>query len=117
MWNMKRRGFIRLVSGAGAASALWPLTAGAQRPVPVIGFLGSRAPDDDPDLLAAFRLGLKEAGYIDGQNVAIDYRFVPADLPVQTPINFKTVINLRTAKALGFTIPPTLLVAADEVIE
>ena len=72
---MKRREFVRVITGAGAASALWPLTAGAQRAVPVIGFLASRAADDDPDLLSAFRLGLKEAGYIDGQNVAIEYHF------------------------------------------
>ncbi len=73
--DMKRREFVRLIGGAGAASSLWPFRAGAQRPVPVIGFLGSRAPDDDPDLLAAFHLGLKEAGYIEGQNVAIEYHF------------------------------------------
>lgn len=72
---MKRREFVTLVGGAGAASALWAFTARAQRPMPVIGFLGSRAPDDDPDLLAAFRLGLKEAGYIEGQNVTIEYHF------------------------------------------
>src|SRR6516225_3987021 len=73
MHGIRRRDFIRYLGSAGVA---WPLALRAQQPkTPVIGFLNVGAPTERASLMAAFREGLRESGFIEGQNVAVEYRW------------------------------------------
>jgi len=130
---MNRRALITLLGGVAAASPLsWALTARAQQPaketaMPMVGVLYVRGPGDDPHLASAFRNGLRDAGYVEGQNLTLEHRFaggrydrlpgLAAEL-VQRRVSVIAALGspaAPAAKAATTTIPVVFTVGVDPV--
>jgi putative ABC transport system substrate-binding protein len=122
MHRIRRREFITLLGGA----AVWPMAVRAQQAtMPVIGFLDTRTPDAAPYVLRAFRQGLKDTGYVEGENVTILYRFaedqvdrlpeLAADLVRRGVAVIATSTAMYAAKAATATIPIVFMTSEDPV--
>jgi hypothetical protein len=143
-----------LTLGAMLFALSFPAQAQQPKKVPRIGYLSPVDPASESTRAEAIRLALRELGYIEGQNIATEYRYAegkqaveagglmsygadladsyrqvayfvdrilkgakPADLPVEQPTKFEFIINLKTAKQIGLTIPPEVLARANKLIK
>jgi putative ABC transport system substrate-binding protein len=105
---LQRREFITLLGSAAA----WPLAARAQQPaMPVIGFLHPTSPDAFPERLRAFRRGLKDTGYVEGENLMIVYRFAENQIE-RLPAMASELVSSRVAVIVAANSPPALAAKA-----
>jgi hypothetical protein len=88
---MRRR---ELIVGLGGAAAMWPLAARSQQPAPpVVGFLNGGSADGYAQLVAAFRQGLKETGYVEGRNLAVEFRWMEGQLGLTADIDAQEALS------------------------
>jgi putative ABC transport system substrate-binding protein len=105
---MNRRDFITLLSGAAA----WPFAAGAQQSaMPVVGLISIRSPDDSAKLIATFRDGLKELGFVEGQNVRLEHRWADRQYD-RLPSLALDLVDQRAAVLVAIANPSALAVKA-----